>query len=41
MREETKPQMKILAQTGDVVGRRPIADARREIIRFLLHHTRI
>ena len=34
-------QVKILAQTSDVVGTRPIADARNEIIKFLLRHTKM
>ena len=37
-------RVKILAQVSDVVGTRPIADARKrdhQIIRFLLRHTKI
>jgi len=34
-------QVKILAQTSDVVGTRPITDALNETIRFPLRHTKI
>jgi hypothetical protein len=33
--------VKILAQASDVAGTRPIADARNEIIKFLLRHNKM
>jgi hypothetical protein len=34
-------QVKILAQTNDVIGKRPIAEARNEIVKLLLRHTKM
>ncbi len=34
-------QVKILAQTNEVIGTRPIAGARNEIVKLLLRHTKI
>ena len=34
-------QVKILAQANDVIGTRPIAGARNEIVKLLLRHTKM
>ena len=34
-------QVKILAQTNDVIGTRPIPEARNEIVKLLLRHTKL
>lgn len=34
-------QVKILAQTSDVIGTRPIPEARNEIVKLLLRHTKM
>jgi hypothetical protein len=34
-------QVKILAQANDVIGTKPIADARNEIVKLLLRHTKM
>ena len=34
-------QVKILAQTNDVIGTRPIPEARNEIVKLLLRHTKM
>jgi hypothetical protein len=34
-------QVKILAQADDVIGTRPIANARNEIVKLLLRHTKM
>ena len=33
-------QVRILAQTNDVIGTRPIPEARNEIVKLLLRHTK-
>jgi hypothetical protein len=33
-------QVKILAQTNDVIGTKPIPEARNEIVKLLLRHTK-
>jgi hypothetical protein len=34
-------QVKILAQTNDVIGTKPIPEARNEIVKLLLRHTKM
>ena len=34
-------QLKILAQTNDVIGTKPIPEARNEIVKLLLRHTKM
>ncbi len=34
-------QVRILAQTNDVIGTKPIAEARNEIVKLLLRHTKM
>lgn len=34
-------QVKILAQANDVIGTRPIPEARNEIVKLLLRHTKM
>ena len=34
-------QVRILAQTNDVIGKKPIPEARNEIVKLLLRHTKM